>query len=202
LMQEKVNRSRQHAAVVLRVDSLQRALGMFDAFFRKEVVMCSEDSRQARPALEDDAEHRHAIPPKIPTEPQSLFECLQSQARPLTKRASLFFRGSGLPPSGLRPPTPGSAGDSVSYYASPQRAPYPPACGPLINNPQLGPELQPVAQHCRGGSVQVPPMAPPTGNQSPVQPGAILRSASCTSRGPQSSSNTGRMSSSTVIITR
>lgn len=193
LMQEKMDRSRQHAAIIARVDSLQRTLNQFFAD-------SSEDSRQAKPTFEDAVEHCHAVRPKIPTEQQSLLDCLQSQARPLTKGASLPCRGSGLQPSGPRPPTSGSARVSASYCASPPRASSPPAGGPLTNHP-LGPELQPVSQHSRGSSVQLSMVVPPTGSQSPM-PRANVRSASGTTSGPQSASNTGRMSGSIVVSNR
>jgi len=191
LNQEKVDRNHQHGAVIARVDSLQRTVGMFDAIIRKEVVERSEDSRR------NAAERRHATLPKGPMEQKSLLDCVQNQARPLTKWKSLPCRGSGLQPSGPRPPTAGSVQVNVSYCASPWRAPSPTACGPLINH-QPGPELQP-ASHSRGASAQVPTVAPPTASQSPVP---ILRSASPAIRGSQSASNTGRMSGSIVMCNR
>lgn len=194
LTQEKMDRSRQHAAIIARVDSLQRTASLFDAVIRKELVERSEDSRQARPMfeVEDAVEHCHAARPKIPTDQHSLIDCLQSQARPLTKGASL--------PCRPRPRTTGSARVNVSYCASPARAPSPPACGPSVNH-KLGPELQPASQRSRGASAQLSTVVPPTGSQSPV-PRAVVRSASGTISGPQSASNTGRMSSSTVMSNR
>lgn len=196
-MQEKMDRSRQHAIVMARVESLQRTAGIWEATVRKEGVERSEDSRQARPTFEDALEHRHAVLQKRPAD-QQLYDCLQSQAKPLTKEGLSLCGGQ---PSGTRPPTTGSARVNVNYCATPQRAPSPAAHGPMINH-QLGAELQPVAQHCRAASVQAPTVAPPTGSQSSMPPRAIPRSASSTSRGPQSASNTGRMSSSTVTSTR
>jgi len=173
LVQEKVDRTRQHGAVIARVDSLQHTLGMFDATIRKEVAERSEDSRR------NAAECRHATP-KGPIEQQSFLDCLQSQARPLTSRTSLPGRGCGLQPS----PTTGSIQVNVSYGASPQMAPSPPACGPSTS--QLG------------ASAQVLKVAPPAGSQSPVP---ILRSASSTIPPPRSASNIGRMSGSIVMST-
>jgi len=171
------------------VDALQRTVSMFDSIIRKETVERSEDSQR------DAAERRHAILPTGPIEQQPLLGCLQSQARPLTKRTLLPCGGSDLQPSGPRPPTTGSPLVNVSYCASPWSAPSPPASGPSINH-QLGPGPQPASQHCRGASAQVPTVAPPTGSQSPVP------SFRSTSRGSQSASNTGRMSCSAVVSTR
>mmetsp|Transcript_106488 Transcript_106488/g.211556 ORF Transcript_106488/g.211556 Transcript_106488/m.211556 type:complete len:957 (+) Transcript_106488:46-2916(+) len=185
LMQERADRSRQHATVIARVDSLQRSVSIFDAIIRKEFGERSDDIRQARSTFEDAVEHRQDVLPKV-----SLLDCLQSQAKPLTKGASLPCKGNSLQPSGPRPPTTGSARVNVSHAASPQRALSPPA------------RAEPVSLHCRGSSAQVPTVAPPTGSQNPMPPRAVVRSASSTSCGPQAASITGRMSAPTVASTR
>jgi hypothetical protein len=173
LVQEKVDRTCQHGAVIARVDSLQRTLGMFDATTRKEVAERSEDSQR------NAVECRHATPNGL-IEQQSMLDCLQSQARPLTKRTSVPGRGGGLSPSGPRPPATGSTQVNVSYGVSPRRAASPPACGV-------------------GAGAQVRKVAPPAGSQSPV---LVSRSASGTIPPPRSASNIGRMSGSIVMSTR